>query len=470
MTKNSKPKSKLKIKSKSRIRTGGVQVGRKAKVEIGQGDVTGGDKIEAGGHVIKAGKGAMVVIGSTSPSPAGTAPIADRLTPIGSETPHWQRIAEKVIIERIEQKKQEASKARKDFDFGQALKDANIGLSKRGTTGFARYYQGGVVVWHGAGEHAEKAFAVYGGIWYRAQKFGEDIWEKLGLPITDEEGAADSWFGSKGRYSRFEEGEIVWHDSNNLYWHDLAFAILDPIAKKYDSLGGSGSPLGFPISEPYAIAGGERCDFEGGALVRFGDSGNVQAVRQLLRIDYLDSPFNHNWKQYDGLEDPNCVCVCPGTTIGKSKSFIAFSRSWGSKAIKYPADDTQFLELREKYCGVTVKSLGLGYPMRFYLKVKAKRSDQRLFLEFDTQLHSKKHVFDENENVNYFQTPLPVPLNDGDWHTLVIDLESYVQDGFTKSFELLQDFRFRYDIGIADLLVSESLDVIKAVAEKPVVL
>lgn len=44
----------------------GIVLGEQSSITIGSGDVTGGDKIAAGGHVIQAGAGATVIIGMSS--------------------------------------------------------------------------------------------------------------------------------------------------------------------------------------------------------------------------------------------------------------------------------------------------------------------------------------------------------------------------------------------------------------------
>jgi hypothetical protein len=50
---------------------GGVSLGESAQVTIGAGDVTGHDKLAAGGHIIQAAAGATVIIGNTATAQAG---------------------------------------------------------------------------------------------------------------------------------------------------------------------------------------------------------------------------------------------------------------------------------------------------------------------------------------------------------------------------------------------------------------
>ncbi|MBI3244488.1 MAG: hypothetical protein HYZ49_19585 [Chloroflexi bacterium] len=51
------------------VQEGGVSIGENAQITVGSGDVTGGDKITAGGHVIQAAAGATVIIGAPAAAP-----------------------------------------------------------------------------------------------------------------------------------------------------------------------------------------------------------------------------------------------------------------------------------------------------------------------------------------------------------------------------------------------------------------
>ena len=81
---------------------------------------------------------------------------------------------------------------------------------------------------------------------------------------------------SQGRYSEFENGEIVWCWLGE--YRDQTFKISDPIRTTYDRAGGTGSSLGFPISNTYKIKKGERCDFEGGSIVSLNPERNANVV------------------------------------------------------------------------------------------------------------------------------------------------------------------------------------------------
>jgi hypothetical protein len=364
----------------------------------------------------------------------------------------------------IEEKRRETT-ANRPFDFGDFQKDDEIGPSKQGTSGLARHYLNGLVVWHDYGKYASKAFAIYGAIGYRFQKLGNDRWVKLGFPIADEQDASPSPYGSTGRYHLFEDGIILWY-SNSSY-REQTLAIWGAIAKKYISLGASASQLGFPVSEPYLAAGGMRCDFEGGSIISLNSDRTAHMVRQLLRIDYSDSPLNHNWYQHTGLHDSDCVGVRLGTSIGNAKSYIAFSLPWDKRSIRYPTAGFQPDEVRERFCGITLKSLIPGAWIRLYVKVKTNAPIAQ-FLEFDSETPQKELLQDKVDNVEYWKVPLPTQCNDGEWHTLIIDLENEIQEGFLRSFEWIHRFHFRGHIGVGDLVVSNSHEAIEQVTLNPV--
>jgi hypothetical protein len=232
-------------------------------------------------------------------------------------------------------------------------------------------------------------------------------------------------------------------------------------------LGGSGSFLGFPISEPYKIRDGERCDFEGGTILSSEIATLPIVVRKLLRLDYSDSPFEHSWVQYGGPKDSDCISVRHDAKIGFSKSHVAFNFPGESRAVMFPSESYPVGMLRQRYCGITVKSLVPDSWLHFYVKVKTNTELAQL-LEFDTRFTERGLVHDKEEDVYYYQVPLPLISKDGIWHTLVINLEQYSQDGFTRAFESLTRFYFRGHIGIADLVVSDSRQAIERIVINPI--
>ena len=77
----------------------------------------------------------------------------------------------------------------------------------------------------------------------------------LGYPVADESAVAI------GRASQFQRGNIYW--SSGVGAHVVSGAILT----RYLSLGGTGSRLGVPVTDPYAVSGGQRNDFAHGSII-----------------------------------------------------------------------------------------------------------------------------------------------------------------------------------------------------------
>jgi len=100
---------------------------------------------------------------------------------------------------------------------------------------------------------ATGAQSVHGAIRDRWEAMG---WERSahGYPTSDENAA------SNGRMSNFQNGAIYWSPTTG------AHSINAPIVQKYRAQGAEAGSLGFPISDPYAVPGGIRVDFQGGSL------------------------------------------------------------------------------------------------------------------------------------------------------------------------------------------------------------
>lgn len=136
------------------------------------------------------------------------------------------------------------------------------GMASTGTPYKAvELYRGGIY------ESSKGVFAVYGAIYQKYHALGGPR-HYLGLPISNEEDAPRSSFGTTGRISRFERGSIVWLKEKN-----QTFVVQGAIFKKWSSLGYSGSQLGFPTSDEYPIPGGARSDFEGGYITWTSQTG-----------------------------------------------------------------------------------------------------------------------------------------------------------------------------------------------------
>lgn len=183
--------------------------------------------------------------------------------------------------------------------------------------GTYRPYQRGLIYF----SQPQGAFEVHGSILDRYGRLG---WENgaLGFPVTDERVAPDG----RGRYNHFVRGSIYWSPATG------AWSVLGPIRARWEALGwelgvlgypvsdqtvtpnGRGSftlfqggsiywspttgahdvrgiirlkwaenrweagPLGFPVSDEYAVPGGRRSDFENGSIVWDSATGRARVL------------------------------------------------------------------------------------------------------------------------------------------------------------------------------------------------
>ena len=84
----------------------------------------------------------------------------------------------------------------------------------------------------------------------------------LGYPVTDEGPSADG----VGRYNHFELGSIHWSPATGP--HEVRGAIRDA----WEATGWETGPLGYPVSDEYAVPGGRRSDFEHGSILYEGET------------------------------------------------------------------------------------------------------------------------------------------------------------------------------------------------------
>jgi hypothetical protein len=99
----------------------------------------------------------------------------------------------------------------------------------------------------------------------------------LNCPVMNEADARRSPQGTTGRYAQFRGGDggyIFWHGSGGRRGN--AYVVRGCMFKLYASRGNSGSALGFPLGDEYAVSGGARQDFEGGSIVWDARTGGCQ--------------------------------------------------------------------------------------------------------------------------------------------------------------------------------------------------
>lgn len=148
--------------------------------------------------------------------------------------------------------------------------------SDRGTSGYMRTFSGGAMYWsERAGAHP-----VYGEIESCYQSY-QGVTGYLGFPLTHALPTSDSPQSTKGVFQRFEGSwdypeHITASPSYGatIYWSEKygAHPTWGGIGRHYESLGGTGSVLGFPISperEVTSLASGTtgyQQTFEGGII------------------------------------------------------------------------------------------------------------------------------------------------------------------------------------------------------------
>jgi uncharacterized protein with LGFP repeats len=126
--------------------------------------------------------------------------------------------------------------------------------------GWFNHFQGGSIYWL----RATGAHEVHGAIRAKWMSLQAEA-GFLGYPTADETAVA------AGRGSQFQGGNIYSSASGTYEVHGT-------ILTRYLSLGGTGSALGPPVSDEYAVAVGRRSDFLHGAIVVNTTTGSITVI------------------------------------------------------------------------------------------------------------------------------------------------------------------------------------------------
>ncbi len=152
-------------------------------------------------------------------------------------------------------------------DLGYPISDiSDIETSIYGTQFQYQNFEGGSLEYHLSGGYAGQVFEIHGEIFnkWKSMGYAQSV---LGLVTSDEREATQSGaqaFSTTGRVNDFEGGHIHWHRDGT--YAGQAFESHGAIDELYVSMGGTGSWLGFPISDEYPWSEGARSDFEGGYI------------------------------------------------------------------------------------------------------------------------------------------------------------------------------------------------------------
>lgn len=187
---------------------------------------------------------------------------------------------------------------------------ARADASKCGTEGYYRAYRKGRVYWTSRGG----AQATWGEIGERHIAMGGSG-SQIGFPLTSERPAQESPFRTSGVFQRFESGwnypdeicrELGMAFGASIYWSRQhgAHVTWGGIGEYYEDNGGTGGPLGFPITDELKVEPCERKNGDGadGWLQRF--EGGVVYWSEKTGAIVVPSPIAECFKRQRGLGFP----------------------------------------------------------------------------------------------------------------------------------------------------------------------
>jgi hypothetical protein len=125
-------------------------------------------------------------------------------------------------------------------------------------------FQGGTIIW----SSASGARVLVGPVQGKWNAMGRAT-SVLRYPVTDVVPTADR----AGRFANFQGGTILWSSATG------ARALRGPILAKYNAMGRATSRLGYPTSDVYAVAGGQRANFQRGWITWTSTKGAVVTFR-----------------------------------------------------------------------------------------------------------------------------------------------------------------------------------------------
>jgi uncharacterized protein with LGFP repeats len=132
---------------------------------------------------------------------------------------------------------------------------APVGAQRPVAGGAVQGYQHGAIYWSAS----TGAHEVHGAILDHYATLGGPA-GVLGFPVTDETGTPDGI----GRYDHFDGG-----GGTSIYWTPAtgAWSVHGAIRARWAAQGWERGPLGYPVSDEYAVPGRRRSDFQHGSLV-----------------------------------------------------------------------------------------------------------------------------------------------------------------------------------------------------------
>lgn len=139
--------------------------------------------------------------------------------------------------------------------------------------GARQNFEGGAFVWNAS---TGGTYQMYGANGAKYNALGAEN-SRLGLPVSNEYVVAGG-----GVRQDFQGGYLLWSPATG------SRMLVGGIRGAYDARGGSGGPLGFPISDEFVVNGGVRQDFQNGSLIWSPSRGTLMV-------------FGANRAKYDAL-------------------------------------------------------------------------------------------------------------------------------------------------------------------------
>jgi hypothetical protein len=215
--------------------------------------------------------------------------------------------------------------------------------SRRGSEGYVWPLSRGEMYWSNRGR-AHPTWGATGHIFHSRYGGPSGL---LGFPVYEEVRARPSPYGSKGMVQRFEESkDRCWdtrlkiHYGASIYWKSddgATFATHGRIGAHFESLGGSGGGLGFPLSEEKEVrsgpgTGGRYQEFEGGRIY-FGYVDGARAIEVVGDLGALHQAL-------DGAEGRFGFPTAPATTVPNLPTASVQEFEGGTLAAMSPADSS----------------------------------------------------------------------------------------------------------------------------------
>jgi len=295
-----------------------------------------------------------------------------------------------------------------------------------------------------------EVFEIHGAIYakWSAMGYSNSI---LGLVTSDEREAVQSFKGTTGRVSDFEDGHLHWHRSGE---HEgVTYMTYGELDEVYTStMSGTASWLGFPVMDQEDIGGHGYCEFEGGYIEWDDVSGEYKALPYEFSVK-ITSPenddifskksgvitfraevsggtpeFTYTWTldgrtQVDNTNERSSEWTLPGSVLGV-----------GEHRVKLQVEDAQGNTAESDEIGFEVfDKLVAIIPIEFD-DLKSQESTDNLKTKADLVVRYYENQSYNQENIGY-----KIFENNNDWYHIS---EKYndIQNGQYQNQNVINNF------------------------------